>query len=57
MCCMATDTHYVCDLSMQVNIKVECSIAKDSLKGQDSTELYLKLLSQETESYPFRDDD
>lgn len=52
-----TDTHYVCDLSMQVNIKVECSIAKDSLKGQDNTELYLKLLSQEAESYPFKDDD
>lgn len=40
-----------------VNIKVECSIVKDSLKGQDSTELYLKLLSQEAESYPFKDDD
>lgn len=42
---------------LQVNIKVECSIVKDSLKGQDSTELYLKLLSQEAESYPFKDDD
>ena len=57
MCCMATNIPYVFDVLMQVNIKVECSIVKDSLKGQDSTELYLKLLSQEAESYPFKDDD
>ena len=41
----------------QVNIRVECTIAKDTLKGDDATELRLKLLSQEAESYPFKDDD
>lgn len=40
-----------------VNIRVECSIAKDTLKGDDATELHLKLLSLEAESYPFKDDD
>ena len=42
---------------LQVNIRVECTIAKDTLKGDDVTELHLKLLSQEAESYPFKDDD
>ena len=42
---------------MQVNIRVECTIAKDTLKGDDATELHLKLLSLEAESYPFKDDD
>ena len=47
----------MCVLLVQVNIRVECSVVKDTLKGQDTTELYLKLLSQEAESYPFKDDD
>ena len=42
---------------LQVNIRVECTVAKDTLKGDDTTELHLKLLSQEAESYPFKDDD
>lgn len=42
---------------LQVNIRVECTVAKDTLKGDDATELHLKLLSQEAESYPFKDDD
>ena len=42
---------------LQVNIRVECTLAKDTLKGDDATELHLKLLSQEAESYPFKDDD
>ncbi len=41
----------------QVNIRVECTIAKDTLKGDDATELHLKLLSHGAESYPFKDDD
>lgn len=44
-------------LNLQVNIRVECTVAKDTLKGDDATELHLKLLSQEAESYPFKDDD
>jgi len=42
---------------LQVNIRVECTIAKDTLKGDDATELHLKLLSHGAESYPFKDDD
>lgn len=44
-------------MCLQVNIRVECTLAKDTLKGDDATELHLKLLSQEAESYPFKDDD
>ena len=44
-------------MCLQVNIRVECSIAKDTLKGDDATELHLKLLSLEAESYPFKDDE
>ncbi len=40
-----------------VNIEVECSFIKDALRGDDSTEIKLKLLSAPTEQYPFKDDD
>lgn len=40
-----------------VNISVECNLVKDTLKGDDVTEIRLRLLSQGTETYPFKDDD
>ena len=49
--------HTLLCICLQVNIRVECTVAKDTLKGDDATELHLKLLSQEAESYPFKDDD
>ena len=62
--CAACLPSYACSfqavldmLCLQVNIRVECSVAKDTLKGDDATELLLKLLSLEAESYPFKDDD
>lgn len=42
---------------VQVNMNVECNIVRDMLKGDDANELRLKLVSQGTESYPFKDDD
>ncbi len=41
----------------QVNITVSCSFVKDVLRGDDVSELRLKLLSQMHEIYPYREDD
>lgn len=41
----------------QVNINVSCSFVKDVLRGDDVSELRLKLLSQMHETYPYKDDD
>lgn len=41
----------------QVNINVACSFVKDVLRGDESYELRLRLISQNAESYPFKDDD
>ena len=38
-------------------MNVECSIVKDVLKGDDVTELRMKLLSSGPETYPYKDDD
>ena len=38
-------------------MNVECSIVKDVLKGDDVTELRVKLLSSGPETYPYKDDD
>ncbi|EIE20894.1 TRAPP I complex [Coccomyxa subellipsoidea C-169] len=40
-----------------VNITVSCSFVKDVLRGDDVSELRLKLLSQMHEIYPYREDD
>lgn len=40
-----------------VNINVECSFARDVLRGDDAYELRLRLISQSSEQYPFKDDD
>jgi hypothetical protein len=42
---------------LQVNINVSCSFERDMLKGDDAYELRLHLISQNTEQYPFKDDD
>lgn len=44
-------------LDAQVNISVECSFARDVLRGDDAYELRLRLISQSSEQYPFKDDD
>ena len=44
-------------LRLQVNINVSCSFERDVLKGDDAYELRLRLISQNTEQYPFKDDD
>ncbi|BDA42448.1 Trafficking protein particle complex subunit 3 [Coccomyxa sp. Obi] len=40
-----------------VNINVSCNFVKDVLRGDDVSELRLKLLSQMHETYPYKDDD
>ena len=40
-----------------VNVEVECTFVKDALRGDDSTEIRLKLISATPEVYPFKDDD
>ena len=42
---------------LQVKMKVDCNIVKDVLKGDEVTELRVKLLSIENEIYPYKDDD
>lgn len=44
-------------MCLQVKINVECSFVKDVLRGDDISELRLKLLSTGPESYPYQDDD
>lgn len=41
----------------QVKMNVECTFVKDVLRGDDISELRLKLLSTGPESYPYQDDD
>ena len=41
----------------QVNINVACQYVKDVLRGDDVSEIRLKLLSQTYEAYPYKDDD
>lgn len=40
-----------------VNVHVVCEFVKDTLRGDDTTEIRLKLLSEDAEQYPFKDDD
>jgi hypothetical protein len=40
-----------------VNIEVECEFVKDALRGDDTTEMRLKLVAAHAEQYPFKDDD
>ena len=40
-----------------VNMDVECSFLKDALRGDDATEIRMKLISAKPETYPFKDDD
>lgn len=40
-----------------VNMNVECFFIKDTLRGDDANEIRIRLLSQGTEAYPFKDDD
>ena len=37
-------------------MKVDVSISKDPLKGDDRFELHMKLNEYESEEYPFKDD-
>jgi len=40
-----------------VNISVDCAFVKDVLRGDDTYEIRLKLLSQSQEQYPFNESD
>lgn len=40
-----------------VNVHVECEFVQDTLHGDETTEIRLKLISEGTEQYPFKDDD
>lgn len=40
-----------------VNMTVECSFVRDALRGDDTTEMRLKLVTAGAEQYPFKDDD
>ena len=44
-------------MAAQVNINVACQFVKDVLRGDDVSEIRLKLLSQTYEAYPYKDDD
>ena len=44
-------------LDMQVNLHVECDFVKDTLRGDELNEIRMKLISEGTEAYPFKDDD
>lgn len=41
----------------QVNIDAECSFVRDSLRGDDATELRLTFVAAAPEAYPYKDDD
>ena len=49
--------HHVLFSAVQVNINASCSFAKDVLRGDDVSEMHLKLLSQKSEVYPYTEDD
>lgn len=38
-------------------MEVECEFQKDMLQGADCYSIRLKLISQEPEQYPFKDDE
>ena len=40
-----------------VNVEVECWCVRDAARGDDATELRLKLIAAQPEQYPFKDDD
>ncbi|KAL6766806.1 BET3 [Auxenochlorella protothecoides x Auxenochlorella symbiontica] len=40
-----------------VNIDAECSFVRDSLRGDDATELRLTFVAAAPEAYPYKDDD
>lgn len=40
-----------------VNIEVECDCQKDTLHGDQATELRLQLIESRNEQYPFKEDD
>ena len=42
---------------VQVNINASCNFVKDVLRGDDVSEMRLKLLSQKSEVYPYTEDD
>lgn len=44
-------------LLVQVNINASCNFVKDVLRGDDVSEMRLKLLSQKSEVYPYTEDD
>ena len=50
-------THREISLLMQVNINASCHFVKDVLRGDDVSEMRLKLLSQKSEVYPYTEDD
>jgi len=40
-----------------VNVHVVCEFVQDTLHGDETTEIRLKLVSEDTEQYPFKDDE
>ena len=50
-------THRELPLLTQVNINASCHFVKDVLRGDDVSEMRLKLLSQKSEVYPYTEDD
>ena len=41
----------------QVNISAECTIVRDTLRGDDANEFRVRFTSQKAEAYPYKDDD
>ena len=44
-------------MMVQVKISVDCRFVRDVLRGDDVTEMRLKLISSSPETYPYQDDD
>jgi len=44
-------------VALQVKINVECRFVRDVLRGDDVTEMRVKLISAPPETYPYQDDD
>ncbi|CAG9461328.1 unnamed protein product [Pedinophyceae sp. YPF-701] len=40
-----------------VNVRVDCRVVKDALRGDPAYELRVRLLEHQSEEYPFNDDD